>query len=176
MNRLVTFFRHLRLDRILSTIALSIVLCWTSAYPPAIAGAIRSEHYDLFTDLNAALSASLVKPIETNLTHESSLIREINQQGASNIIANNFSEKASSRLTGVESEPRNVGVKKEALQKVDPIPAQRQKVIDRSDPNEKILEKIEKQFEDAGKLLKEPTNPPSQKFNSNINSNLNEAE
>jgi hypothetical protein len=52
--------------------------------------------------------------------------------------------------------------KKQAFQ-ADPIPAQPQKVIDRSDPNERILEGIGKQFKEASEFIQEDTGSLTEK-------------
>ncbi|MBD2460881.1 hypothetical protein H6G89_07470 [Oscillatoria sp. FACHB-1407] len=167
MSRLVSFFKSLKLRQIVSIVVVGVALLFSTAcnngnlqgarpeVPPVQMGGNNNPHSmggDGYTEYKMSTDPQ-VKPSGSNL--RSSLF-DFNQLVASNStdIKSNASDilypgSSTSSTTKPDIGPRGAALEPE------PIRGERQRVINRSNPDEQILEKIGQQFEDSSEFLKE---------------------
>lgn len=153
-----------RLGQVLTVFVLGAVLLFTTACnngdlrgarpnnPPVQMGGQNNPHKmggDGYTNYKASTDA--------RAKNGSNLRSSADLQGqliASSDIKSNASDLLYPGDNATRTSNPDIGVHRDAL-KAEPIPAPRQNNIDRSDPDQKIMEKIGQQFQDASSFLKE---------------------
>ncbi|MDX2215224.1 MAG: DUF6658 family protein [Oculatellaceae cyanobacterium bins.114] len=165
MSRLVSFLKNLRLRQVVSLVVVGVALLFSTAcntgnlqgarpeVPPVQMGGNNNPHSmggDGYTDYQMST--------DPQVKHQDSNLRsgrfDLNQLIASNSadIKSNASDLLYPGSSATSTNKADIGPRGEAL-KPEPIPAERQGIINRSDPDEKILEKVGQQFKDASEFL-----------------------
>lgn len=166
MNGRISFFR--KLGQILTIFVLGIALLFTTACNsgdlrgarpdnlPVQMGGQNNPHkgggdgytnYKMSTDPKVKDTNHLRSSVDAPSLTGSHLIADAN-------IKSNASDLLYPGTNTKTTDNPDIGPKKEALEP-EAMPARGQTIINRSDPNEKILEKIGKQFEDASEFVKD---------------------
>jgi hypothetical protein len=168
MSRLISTLKKLKLRQVISIFIVGVALLFSTAcnsgnlqgarpeVPPVQMGGNNNPHSmggDGYTDYKMSTDPKVKRP-DSNLrgsidSDKSQLIASSDPAVKSN--ASDLLYPGSSATTTTES---SIGPRGEAL-KPEPFPAERQVVIDRSNPDEKILEKIGEQFQEASEFLKD---------------------
>lgn len=169
MNRPDSFFK--KLGQLLTAFVLGIALLFTTACnngdqlgarpnnPPVQLGGNNNPHSmggDGYTNYKMSTDPK-VKGNNSNL--RSSLLPESVEMGQL-IASNGIKSNAANDLiypgaNAPSSSHPDIGPKEESL-RPEPFPSDRQRIVQRSNPNEKILEKIGEQFEEASEFIKDP--------------------
>jgi hypothetical protein len=180
MRKLMATFKQVQFGKLVTAFLMGVVLLITTACssgnelgarpnnPPVQMGGQNNPHkmggdtysqYKMSTDAKAKKSgdrASLIQP-------------------SSQLIAASYTNENSSKIqypgsTGVESASSKNDFATPSQQKklMNPsqIPAQRQPIVDRSNPDAKLLEKTGQAFKDASSFLNEPT--PDTRYHSDL--------
>lgn len=174
MNRLIAWVKTLRLGRILAVLIAGVALFLTTACNPGNLQGARPNNLpvqdggnnnphsmggDGYTNYKMSTDPTVNK--SPNASNRNKLNRERADLGINFeqlVATNHLEENPSNVLYPGSNDAAGIdpalGTKREAV-RPEPIPAQRQQVIDRSNPNEKILEKIGEQFEEASEFLQD---------------------
>jgi hypothetical protein len=183
MNRLVSFFKQIQLGRMLAILVAGVALFLTTACNsgnlqgarpdnlPVQMGGNNNPHtkggdgytnYKMSTDPTVNQDANRSKANSNPLSKRADLTinfgslvadRSVaNRSAAERSIDSNASDLLYPGADAKDSANPALGPKSGSVKPAS-IPAQPQRVIDRSDPNEKILEKIGQQFKDASEFL-----------------------
>ena len=174
MGRQSSFFAAL--GRVVLVTALAVTLLFTTACnngdirgarpnnPPVQMGGNNNPHKmggDGYTNYKASTTAPEVKgsgklrsSVERLPSGQLIADRNVKSDAKDQLIYPNSDAQSSNRS--------DIGPKGAAL-KPEPIPARQQTVIDRSDPDEKILEKVGKQFKDASGFIRDSVDSAKEK-------------
>jgi hypothetical protein len=174
MNRLIAWVKTLRLGRILAVLIAGVALFLTTACNsgnlqgarpqnlPVQDGGNNNPHSmggDGYTNYKMSTDPSVNKGPDAASRNKMNRERADLGLNFEQLIATNHLEGNPSNVlypgsdNAASSDPA-LGTKRGAVQP-EPIHSQRQRVIDRSNPNEKILEKIGEQFEEASEFLQD---------------------
>lgn len=178
MNRLVSLFKKLQLGRLLTLLVVGVALFLTTACNPGNEVGARPRNLpvqmggnnnphtmggDGYTNYRMSTDPAVNKNNGNSARNKAdqpkraSVNIKFDQWLASSAIESNASDILYPGSNTFETEQPDIGPKKQAFQP-EPIPAKRQAVIDRSNQNEKILEKVGQQFEDASNFLRDTAN------------------
>lgn len=174
MKQITDFIKKLQLGKILTVLLAGIVLFVTTACnsgdvrgarpdnPPVQAGGMNNPHkgggdgytnYKMSPDANAK---DQTRRDQANLT-------EFNQ-----LIAANYDSESGLLYPGAETPVGRIEKEQELRKITDKgasaqIPAERQRVFDRSNPNEKLLERASGAFNEASEFIKDKTDEALQR-------------
>lgn len=174
MNRLMTWVKKLRLSQILAVLIAGVALFLTAACNPGNLQGARPNNlpvqnggnnnphsmggdgytnYKMSTDPTVNKSPDSARRSKSN-RERADLSINLDQLVATNNIEGNPSNLLYPGSNSTSTNDPALGTKREAIQ-AEPARAKRQEVIDRSNPDEKILERIGEQFEEASEFLQD---------------------
>jgi hypothetical protein len=170
MNRLLSFLKKIRIGQILTAFIAGIALFLTACNPaqnvqgarpnnvPVQMGGNNNPHSmggDGYTDSKMTTDPSVQQ--QPNRSRNHAALLNFEQLIAANEVRTNTDTLLypGPDATNKSSDPTVGHVNPQVFdQQVDEIPAERQPVIDRSDPNVKILEKVGEAFKESSAFLK----------------------
>lgn len=183
MNRLVSFFKKLQIGRVLTVLIAGVALFLTTACNnpsnlqgarpdnlpvqmggnnnPHSAGGDGYTNYKMSTDPSVN-SKSGSRTSKTQQPKRADLNLVNNQLIAARDIDSNSSDLLYPGSSATDTKSPAIGGGRGQAVRPEPITAEHQRVINRSNPDEKILEKVGQQFEDASEFLKDVGNSAAQ--------------
>ncbi|HEY9623039.1 MAG TPA: DUF6658 family protein [Crinalium sp.] len=173
MNRVVSFFKKLRLGQILAVLIAGVALFLTTACNPGNLQGARPNNLpvqdggnnnphsmggDGYTNYKMSTDPAVNKKANNSTSNAYRGHADLNINPEQLIAGVNIESNSSDLLypgsDASKSNSPDLGTKRGAVQP-ESIRSKRQNVIDRSDPNERILEKVGKQFEEASEFLQD---------------------
>jgi hypothetical protein len=170
VNRLISFFKQLRLAQVLTVFIAGLALFLTTACnngnlqgarpdnPPVQAGGMNNPYkaggdsynnYKMSPDPKVSKSdrASLPASLDRLIADKS-----VDSNSAEDLL---YPGTSATRSNAPDIGPVGPTDQKVLNKDAQQVPAQRQPIIDRSDPNQKILEKTGRAFRDASEFIKD---------------------
>lgn len=167
MSKLISRLKNLKLRQGISIFIIGVALLLSTAcnsgnlqgarpeVPPVQMGGNNNPHSmggDGYSEYKASTDPKVNRPA-SNLRSSLGDMHQLVASSSAEIKSNASDLLYPGSSTATTDRP-NIGPRGEALEP-EPFPAERQGVINRSDPDEKILERIGRQFKDASEFLQE---------------------
>lgn len=171
MNRILSFFKKFRLGQILTIFIAGLALFLTTACnsgdirgarpenPPVQMGGQNNPYKrggDSYTQYKTSPDPNVQRPGTDSQPH-AGLPVAIEQLIASSNIESNASDMLYPGSDATSTANPDIGPRgqQDFARQAKQIPAQRQPIVDRSDPNTKILEKTGQAFKDASEFIQD---------------------